>query len=148
MDKVRIAKQLVALAKNLVADDENPYYFVVEAVEKFITEDDYNEGEIGTTYRMSIDSVTEKGAKLKECVEKAFGQFGLDFNVDDLFIEQCYIRTGRMENDNAEEPSKDELELWKQGKQRLWNADYEFKVSMRMDKDCDAAFIESELKKP
>ena len=147
MDIRKIAKRLVRSSRNFTADEnDNPYYFVMQCVEKQAEEDVYEEGVNGKTSNFSMN-ITVSDRNLKKCAEKACNSIGIDFDIDNFFIQDGFITMSKMENDDGEEASDPEIESWKKGETRLWLCDYIWSVTMRLDKELDENFIESELRK-
>lgn len=143
-------KKLVKIARNIIADDKEPGYYVMECTEKTVEEDSYNHGVLlnGKSKASFSMDIIVKDANLKKCVEKAFQSLGMRYTgIDDVFIDDGRIVMSREENDEGDEPSQQEMQDFKEGKTNLWLANYDWSISYRIDNQLNAEFIENELKK-
>ena len=145
---VKIAKELLKIAKNLTAGiDDVPYYYEMKCYEKRAEQDQYEKGCDGIANNFSMD-ITVSDRNLKKCVEKAFNQLGMIYNnINDIFIYDGRIVISREENDNGEQPSQSEIQAWKRGEIILWFCDYEWSVTIRTDKQPSAEYIENQIRK-
>ena len=85
------------------------------------TEDVYGEGEIGDSYDGTY-SLQTTGSTPKIALEKMADNLGLertDFEIDDYYENS--VITGYLADDRGVQASKREIDLWKQGRKRLYS---------------------------
>ena len=100
------------------------------------TEDSYEEGEIGIMYDQTY-SLQTTGSTPKIALEEMAQNLGLeraDFEIYDIpnFVG------GYLADDRGVQASKRDIELWKQGRKRLYNVD----VKVRLEKLVPATLTE------
>ena len=96
--------------------------FELRNIIKFCEEDDYEKGCIlGTSRAIDID-VTLKAETLDELIEKAQSFFG--GNVCKDLLDEGRLDFQLYEDINGNEPTEHQIELWKEGKEKLYLVDY------------------------
>lgn len=111
--------------------------FACTHIEKIATEDDFETGcSLEYTCVMS-ESVNYTADTLEALVKKVCDVYGLDFP-DYISLDDCdgkdripSVSFNRTETQDGFAPSERELEKWKEGKQKLWLADYTLWVEKR-----------------
>ena len=145
---VKIAKQLVRLAKSLCADnEENPYVFVLHCTVKDIYEDDYENGESLDNYtRVAMDATVED-TSLRKCVEKMCNQLDIHFadNIVSIIDNQIILSTE--ENEQDSEATQQEMDAFKNGKIKLFACYYNCDVTLKLSKVPDEDFLTAEFEK-
>lgn len=123
-----------------------PFHYEMNCYEKMAEVDTYERGvEIGAESALSGMNMRIKGATLEECVIKAFGILGMNYDDECLQVFNSEILISRMENDDGYNASPDEIKRWTLGKMRLWSVTYHWLVSLCIDGLGDE-LLEEELK--
>lgn len=105
--------------------------FEVNGWMKFVEEDVFAQGCVGQTRCYGDNSMRFKAASLDGLI-KALMEFTGTDDRENVMLDAC-DEEGRidiqiLENDDGCAASKAEIEKWRDGKCRLWLADYSFRV--------------------
>ena len=143
MDRnVKIAKELVKLAKSLVASDG--YAMICNG--DTITMDSYEQGTCGSP-RKESRSMSVNDVVLSGCVRKAVEACGFTMNdVDYAGAEGDGILLVRFVlNEEGKTPSRDEYDAWRRGRGDLFQHDYRWSVQSTSGETVPANEIENAI---
>lgn len=139
---VKIAKELVKLAKSLVASDG--YAMICNG--DTIMMDSYEQGTCGSP-RKESRSVSVNDAVLSGCVRKAVESCG--FTMDDVdYIDaegDGVLLVRFVLNEEGEIPSHDEYDAWRHGRGDLFQHDYRWSVQSASGETVPANEIEDAI---
>jgi hypothetical protein len=104
-------------------------------VEKRVEVDVYETGCQGESRLILSQKEDIQSGSLEDLIERLRLVYGLA--MDDLFVPDengkiFRIGFNRLEEEDGNEPTESELELWKRGKEWLYLADYDFLVEKRV----------------
>ena len=101
-------------------------------------EDTYKEGQLpggGNSWDEDIDKEFDRPDELFEYLNE---QYSKPISRDNWNItkraDNIYLCTNTLLNAENEMPTKTEIGKWKKGKERLWNANYEFEIDVVVDR--------------
>lgn len=129
-------KTLLESAERFFSEDEllaeantSEYKLLVTYMSKEITEDSYEEGEIGQRQLVQEEKIGKKFDSFDAFKKYCADTWSLDEAdgwsvIDNRLIYSC------METEEGHTPFPNETEQWKQGKKTLYSADYDFSVEL------------------
>jgi hypothetical protein len=107
-------------------------------IEKRVEEDNYESGFCGAGTCTMSENINIVAPTLPGLIERLGEVYGLD--IDDVWWpgdeadndDNTRIGFNRLEDEECDTPDKRQIELWKEGKLRLWLADYDMMIEKRV----------------
>ena len=108
----------------------------VDHLAKEVSEDNYEEGEIGDRQLIMDEKIGKKFDSFDAFKKYCSDTWGLEDNQGWSVVDNR-LTYQRLENDQGIEASPLEQGLWKKGKRKLWSADYDFVVELILPSKTD-----------
>lgn len=130
-------KTLVESAERFLGEDQvlseantSDYKLLVTHMMKEITEDSFEQGEIGQNRLIQDEKIGKKFDSFDEFKKYCEKDWGLESTEDSWVVIDNQIIYDRLENENGDVASEIQIEKWKQGREKLYSANYVFLVEL------------------
>lgn len=130
-------KTLIESAERFLGEDQvlseaniSDMNLLVTHMTKEVTEDSFEEGEIGQSQLVQYEKIGKKFASFDEFKKYCEKDWGLESTEDSWVVIDNRIIYNRLEDEQGIEPYPTELTDWKQGKKKLYSASYDFLVEL------------------